>query len=143
MDRWAWGDVFSFEVASGWRLTEDEELIELQPEEDGAAAHISVLRRTAAGELAEGDMAQLARDFVDQRGGRLRADPEEGEEGGQRVARGAFETSDEEYGDLVWDIEARGWTTHALLCTCTHDGAHPELRDQALAMFASVRPEGG
>jgi hypothetical protein len=126
------------EVPDGWEVHEENGLIEIVPPIPVGAAHVTVLKRTRTGEIAEGEARLLAADFA-RKQGIPDPMPTETREGIQAVARTTFQTADEG-GPYYWHVQTHVWNGRAVICSYTHSGQGEASKQAALAMFRSFHP---
>ena len=136
--RWLWEGIFSIDIPDGWRLNEQDEFIEIVPPAPVGAAHLTVLKRTRSGEIADGEARLLAADFA-RKQGISDPQPTETREATQAVATISFQTADAE-GPCYWYVETRVWKGRAVICSYTHGGQDEASNQIACAIFRSLRP---
>lgn len=139
--RWSWEGFFSLDMPDDWSVNQSNEIIEFRPPVQSGAVHISVLRRTAAGHVREGEARRLLEEFASLQQGDGLSVSEEACAGG-RVAHGSFRSEGDGVA-LFWEAQTIVWVAYVLRCSLCYDGKNDELRRQALEVFRTIEPAGG
>ena len=135
-EEWVWKGLFSITVPAGWLVREENDVVEVVPPQPVGAAHISILNRTRGTIVKPGEASKVLAAFAKRQGIVVPPDVE-ATESGQRVARVSFQEPDAKQ---HWDVEARVWEDHAVVCSYVHDGFHEIERRLAQRIFSSVVP---
>lgn len=127
---------FSVEIPAGWTATEDDKVVELEPASRRAAAHFSVFERREPRPPADGEAVGFVQRLAPTCGFDASGAREYRTSDGL-AAHATLEAPVDDATPLV--LGARVSSARAVIYTYNGDPADHELRDQALAIFASVR----
>lgn len=139
MIEWRWKGLFSMTVPDDWDVRELGDLLEFIPPDESGAAQISVLRRSRE----ESDSPEVARELVENfmskhNARSIVAEPESKNRRSATLATQSF-ISEDEFGQLFWDVTAIVWDDLAVICTYCHSGTSGEHRQSARSMYESIQ----